>query len=307
MGSAIKNQNYSSKNGLNDKAKNIGIRFINKYEAFLSKLQGPYFELLKSYPEIDYSKLTVVIPYRKSPNPDREQNLDITLKYLKEIGITNVIISEHSTVSNRDSLVNEYKDLFKSFKVIHTPSPEGEAFNLSKALNRGIIRADTPYVATSDLDCITKKKNVDTCLALLERGYDVVHPFNRRITDIVDKEKFKEGYDFNLVKSPEQRRRTADGGIVFWNKQSLVFIGMLNEYFLGWGGEDNEVMHRAKICGLKHYRIDDTLYHLYHHRSGKRSQTNVEQEEKTRQIKTKEECLKQVDKWPWVKDAKKKF
>lgn len=249
----------------------------------------------------------MVIPYRRTSDPEREENLEITLNYLSSIGITNLVISEYSAHSNRNFLFKEYSDMFESFQAIHTPTAQNEPFNLSRALNRGILQADTPFIATSDMDCMTRKENVDTCLALLESGYDVVHPFNRRITQIVDKEKFREDFDFSRVKTPEQRRKTADGGVVFWNKHSFVSIGMLNEYFLGWGGEDNEVMHRVRICGLKHYRIDDTLYHLYHQQPQYRSRNNVKVEAKSRQIKTKKECLEQVSKWPWVIEAKKKF
>ncbi len=105
---------------------------------------------------------------------------------------------------------------------------------MQKHVISGIIKANTPYVATSDLDCITKKKNIDIALALLERGYDVVHPFNKRVTDIIDKENFIENYDFKTIKSPEQRKPWADGGIVFWNKNSFISIGMENN--ISWDG-----------------------------------------------------------------------
>jgi predicted glycosyltransferase involved in capsule biosynthesis len=54
------------------------------------------------------------------------------------------------------------------------------------------------------------------------------------------------------------------GDSFFGNKSSFIKIGMQNEYFSGWGGEDNEIMLRADLFNLKHYRINDVLYHLYH-------------------------------------------
>lgn len=287
------------------KVKNLSMRFENKVETLWMKVLKPYHELHKHHHGIDYSQLTIVIPYSKSDDPHREENLDITVRYLSSIGVDNVIISELSDVSTKDYLMEKYGNLFKSFHVIHTDT-NGGLFNLARARNIGIIHSTTPYIAISDLDCITKKKNIDIALGLLNRGYDVIHPFNRRVTDIKDKQGFVENYDFQTVKTPEQNRTTADGGIVFWNKHSFVSIGMLNEYFVGWGGEDNEIMFRAKLCGLKHCRIDDTLYHLYHHRPQKRTWKNRELEEKARQM-SKSECLKEISKWPWVKEAKKKF
>ena len=58
-------------------------------------------------------------------------------------------------------------------------------------------------------------------LDLLERGYEVVHPFDRKVTDIIDKEKFKKSFDFKTVNSTVQDRPWGDGGIVFWNKRSF--------------------------------------------------------------------------------------
>lgn len=142
---------------------------------------------------------------------------------------------------------------------------------------------------------------------LLDKGFEIVHPFNRRVTDIVNKEKFKTGYDFNFVNSPEQNRPWADGGIVFWNKESFINIGMQNENFTGWGGEDNEILMRAGLCRLKQIRIDDTLYHLYHERPLIRSENNIKQMEKIKKMKNEEEILNEITKWPWVEKAKKKF
>jgi predicted glycosyltransferase involved in capsule biosynthesis len=79
---------------------------------------------------------------------------------------------------------------------------------------------------------------------------------------------------------------------------------MKNEYFDGWGGEDNEILIRANLCQLKQIRIDDILYHLYHDRPQKRTKNNIEQIEQTAKITTKEDLLKMIRKWPWVNAQK---
>ncbi len=165
----------------------------------------------------------------------------------------------------------------------------------------------TPYFAIFDIDCLTKKKNIDLAISLLDKGFEVVHPFNRVIKDIIDKKKFLEDYNFQKVESPPQYRDWADGGIVFWNKRSFINIGMKNEYFKGWGGEDNEIIMRANLCELKQIRIDDTLYHLYHDRPQIRTKNNIEQMEKIRQIESKENLFIEVNQWPWVEENKKRL
>jgi predicted glycosyltransferase involved in capsule biosynthesis len=249
----------------------------------------------------DYGNLTVIIPYRKTNDLQREENMAITLNYLSKLGIKNLIISEHSDYSSKADLEN-YAHLFASFKVIFNNS-NGEYFSKAIAINKGVIYSKTPYICIYDLDCISEKKNMEKSLELLDEGFEIVYPFNRRIKDIEDKTKFKEAYDFN-IDSSEQNRDWADGGIVFWNKQSFIEIGMLNEYFSGWGGEDNEIIIRANLFKLKQIRLDEILYHLYHERPLIRSENNKEQLKKMRQMNQKD-VLNEIKKWPWVIEAKK--
>ena len=251
----------------------------------------------------DFSKLTIIIPYRKVADQDRENNLDINLKYLNNIGIPNIIISEHSDSSSEAVLIDSYQNLFKNFKVIWIDA-KGELFNKSLAINKAVLLCKTPYFATFDMDCLTRKDNINMAINLLDQGFEIVHPFDRKVQDIIDKQGFIEDYDFKTIKTKVQIRLFADGGLVFWNKSSFIKIGMQNEYFSGWGGEDNEIMLRADLFNLKHYRINDVLYHLYHKRDKKRSKNNFNLEEKTRQLQNREECLKEISKWPWVVENK---
>lgn len=292
------------------KSKNIFSRTNSRIKKNLLELNLLYkkikYEFSEYNPTVNFKKLTIIIPYRKTNNIDRKVNLDITLRYLSKIGISNLIISEHADNSMKDFLTNQYSSLFKNFKVIYTNS-EGKLFNISKAINVGAVNSKTPYISFHDIDCLTKKKNIIYAVNLLRDGYEVVHPFDRRVTNIVDKNKFKKDYDFNSIDTEEQNRPWADGGIVFWNKKSFISVGMLNEYFAGWGGEDNEIMLRADLLGLKQFRIEDTLYHLYHYRPQIRTQNNVVQLERTRKFFDKKSCLEEVNKWPWVIEAKNKF
>jgi poly(ribitol-phosphate) beta-N-acetylglucosaminyltransferase len=254
----------------------------------------------------DYNKLTVIIPYRKTDDPEREVNVDITLSYLSKVGVNNLIISEHSDFSAKDVFINKYGNLFDSFRVIFNKA-DGTLFNKAHAINKGVMVSETPYFAIFDVDCLVEKKNIDMALYLLDAGFEIVHPFNRNIKDIVHKEKFRIEYDFQGVESPVQYRDWADGGIVLWNKASFISIGMGNEYFSGWGGEDNEILIRANICHLKQIRLEDVLYHLYHERPQIRTQNNIENFQKIEKIKDKEELMVEISKWPWVIEAKIEF
>ncbi|MDY9922506.1 galactosyltransferase-related protein [Methanobacterium sp.] len=280
---------------------------INNLKAENKSVKNEYLEIIASEIEIqvfkDYSDLTIIVPYRKTNDPEREENMNITLSYLSKIGINNLIISEHATKTSQKFLIDKYGNLFDLFRVIFSKSDDN-LFNKAHAINQGVIASNTPYFAIVDMDCLTEKKNIDLAIHLLEKGFEVVHPFNRVIKDIIDKESFRKNFDFQSVTSTPQYRDWADGGIVFWNKRSFIDIGMKNEYFLGWGGEDNEILIRASLCQLKQVRIDDTLYHLYHDRLQIRTKNNVEQTKKIEQIKSKEDLLNVINKWPWVIESK---
>lgn len=294
------------------KTNNLVIRIKSRLKRYkIIKIALKYFKsILKSLETyqalLNYNKMTFILPYRRTDDPDREINLDITLKYLNKVGIKNIIISEHSDESAEILLMTNYALLFKSFKVIHANS-NGSLFNKSKSINNGVIASNTEYVVILDIDCITKKKNINKSLCLLQKGYEVVHPFNRSVKDIENKEEFKKNYDFSTVKTPKQKRPWADGGIVFWNKKSFVQIGMKNEYFSGWGGEDNEIMVRADLFNLKQYRINDTLYHLYHKRPQVRTKNNAELMRKIKEIKDSSVLQDEISNWHWVIKAKNKF
>lgn len=289
-------------NNLKDEKKNLR-QLITNLKVENKSIKEIYLEkdIQKT---IDYSKLTIIIPYRKTNDPEREVNVEITLNYLRKIRINNLIISEHANESSLNFLTDKYGNFFDSFKIIFNRA-DGNLFNKAHAINKGVMASETPYFAIVDIDCLTEKKNIHQAIYLLDKGFEVVHPFNRIIKDIVDKEKFREELDFKKVTSPPQYRDWADGGIVFWNKDSFIDIGMKNEYFSGWGGEDNEILIRANLCQLKQIRIDDTLYHLYHERPQMRTMTNVEETRRIEQIKTKKGLLEEINKWPWVIDAKK--
>ncbi|AIS31506.1 glycosyl transferase GT2 family [Methanobacterium formicicum] len=285
--------------------KSLYIKLKNFFVNTKDRIFKLYIQLQGFNPSIRYDDLTLILPYRKTNDPDREENLDITLNFFSKIGINNMIISEHSDKSSKDYLIKKYAHLFNSFRVC-TVFANGQLFNKSRAINKGVLESLTQYVAIVDVDCITKKENVNRAIKLLKKGYKVVHPFDRKVTDIIDKKTFQKKFDFHTIKTTVQNRPWADGGIVFWDKNSFINIGMENENFSGWGGEDNEIMIRADLFNLKQYRIDDTLYHLYHHRPQKRTQNNVEQLQKTRQM-TKELCLDEINRWPWVIEAKKRL
>ncbi len=278
-------------------------QLIDNFKAESRSIKQIYLKKNVSFSP-DYGKLTVIIPYRRTDDLQREENLDINLNYLSKLGIKNLIISQHSDKSAKPLLIEKYGNLFDYFRVYFSYA-DGKLFNKSLAINQGVIKSKTPYIAIFDVDALTRKENIDQAIYLLDKGFELVHPFDRLVKDIVDKKSFIADWDFEKVKSPTQQRDWADGGIVFWNKRSFIDIGMKNEHITGWGSEDNEIIFRANIFQLKQIRIDDILYHLFHDRLKVKTRDNFENMKKMMYIKSKKELLKEINQWTWLEEAKK--
>ncbi len=131
---------------------------INNLKVENKSFKQVYVERNSSFSS-DYSKLTIIIPYRKTDYPEREENIDITLNYLSKIGIPNLIISEHSNISSKTFLINKYGNLFDSFEVIFNYTNEN-LFNKARAINKGVIESKTPYFAIIDIDALIQKKKI---------------------------------------------------------------------------------------------------------------------------------------------------
>ena len=61
----------------------------------------------------------------------------------------------------------------------------------------------------------------------------------------------------------------ANGSIVLFRRSEYIRVGGYNARLEGWGGEDNELLHRAGRLGLRWHSIHVPLFHL-HHDSGSR-------------------------------------
>ena len=156
---AEKNNLENVVNNLKNEKQNLK-NLINNLKAENKSVRNAYFEIIDSEIEVqslkDYNDLTIIIPYRKTNDPEREENLDITLSYLSKIGIKNLIISEHAAKTSKKLLMDKY-GIFTSFQVIFSCSDDN-LFNKAHAINQGVIVSKTPYFAIVDMDCLTEEK-----------------------------------------------------------------------------------------------------------------------------------------------------
>ena len=244
---------------------------------------------------INCKDLTVVIPVKIDSN-DRLDNLKVVLKYLNTNIRTNIIVGEHS---EKPTL----KNLRYKYDYVHFDNPNG-TFHKTKTLNSLYELSETPYIAAWDSDVLVHPENVlDAVSNLRSNKMDFIYPFDNRIYDVPRRfisKLLKSGNIKDIVNKDciDRKIDLITGCLFMFNKQKLSELGMENEKFIGWGGEDDERYERIlKLGGNISYLIDrGPVYHIRHFRGvdsrpieGKEySQDNREELVKTREMSQKE-------------------
>ena len=241
-----------------DTYQNIAIQSLLKENAILQNIGGE----LNNFSCIPFDDLTIVIPYKESQD-SRKINLRIVLDYLVHIKMKNVIISEeYDYEPSTDWVLDEYDDKFSFIKVISIKT-EG-LFSRSNLINNGVEESTTPFICIQDGDVVLPKDMYEYSLSLLDSGFDLVYPFNRKVNQILDKQSFINDFDFENTPIKSEFRPNSDGGMQFINKESFLKIGGYNTDFKGWGSEDNEFILRVISADLRYIRLNNSLYHLKH-------------------------------------------
>ncbi len=104
----LKNKNLQLQKSINNHR-----LLINTLKAETNSLKQ--FYLIDTSLAENYDNLTIIMPYRKTDDHEREENLDITLRYLNRIGIKNLIISEYSKISSENLLMQKYGQSIQFF------------------------------------------------------------------------------------------------------------------------------------------------------------------------------------------------
>lgn len=205
-------------------------------------------------------KITYVIGYRHSP--DRIMNLRRVLDWLKSFNNIDVIIIEQDKYSKISHLNLNAKIIF-----VKSDKP----YNRSWAFNIAIKRTTNPIIVFGDCDLIMDSSQfVDSINQL--NTFDVVSPYSS-VLDLTPEES---NMSINMMTSINRPGRGENdnqkinlcGGIVAFRMDSILKIGGWAEnYFMGWGGEDDFQTHKVKQMGLTYREMPYKCFHLWHDRS----------------------------------------
>lgn len=202
-------------------------------------------------------RLTYVIGYRH--RMDRLNNLRKVLEWVSSFSNMDIILVEQDSVPRIDHITIPGRHVFARNE---GPYNRSWAFNIGMRYNRN------PIIAFGDSDIIMEPSQFAESVNQLN-DHDVVSPYS----SVLDLTQEENGYSFqNLLAISRPGRGEDDhqkinlcGGLVLFRSESVSRVGGWAEnYFVGWGGEDDFQTFKVKKLGLKTKEMPYKAYHFWH-------------------------------------------
>jgi len=207
-------------------------------------------------------QLTIIIPKKNTKAYHRDTSrLEDVLESLKRQTDQRfeVIVSD---VDSDPYYRRKHKMICEKYKARHIYTKTGGCWNINRARNIGIRKARTPYVMTTDVDCVFAPDFVKTVLEIASpekilhcRVSDLPKSYRGRIDD------FAEMKHVSTLRPPY-----CYGGCQVVAKTWAVKVHGFDEEYILWGADDEDFYERAIQDGLKNVWIEDktSFYHQWH-------------------------------------------
>ena len=221
--------------------------------------------------------LTCIIPL-KIDSEDRLFNIKTIIKFLNSYSHKPkiLIIEQNNSLPKIDG---EYEHISINTDI--------DYFHKSKLINCAIRHIDTDYFAIYDSDVlVTEEQFYSSFTCLEEKKYYYSKPFNFELLNIpksnhdsipefreklLENNKINIDYLKNNIKLLEKELMVSPnppGGILMANKQHMLNnVGLMSEYFKGYGPEDAEIIFRIRSNLFEIYEETGVIFHLDHSRT----------------------------------------
>ena len=202
-------------------------------------------------------RITYVIGYRHSM--DRIMNLKKTLEWVSAFSNIDVVLVEQDDQPKIDHLNLPGRYIFAKN---NGPYNRAWAFNIALKYN------NNPIIAFGDSDLIMRPEDFVDAVNQL-KDYDVVSPYSS-VLDLTPEENNYSFSDLIRIKRPgrgetDNQKINLCGGLVIFRTESILKIGGWAEnYFVGWGGEDDFQTFKVKKIGLKAKEMPYKCFHFNH-------------------------------------------
>ncbi|MGM5483024.1 MAG: galactosyltransferase-related protein [Nanobdellota archaeon] len=252
----------------------VGKRGGVKNTLFSAPLRRIWLARKISMDTIDDS-LTVVIGIRNRAGMMLYHSLDSIKRQRYERGQISCNVVDYG--SNYEN-AREIKHITKNFGYNYIRC-EAEEWSRSKALNIGIRNSNSRYILTSDADIIFSKSYISGAVEVLKRKpFGVVYSYcldlPEHLNDELEK-KFKNNESIIVEsfahKGSKRSFKHASFGINLTYREFYNRINGYDEYYVGWGGEDDDLYRRFLLLGLDPIVLCDKekyYLHIWHPKYG---------------------------------------
>lgn len=166
-----------------------------------------------------------------------------------------------------------YAEVSSRFNVDYIHVDNKAIWNRAEALNIGIKNVKTKFVLTSDIDIIFQRNYIRTGVCELSQNFfqiilaNVLDTKEGDITDVINIDaRFCEIKKVAVCRASQDSKELwgtgINMGITFFYQQ----IGGYDQRYLLWGGEDDDLMKRFNMLGLKLTNISNksSFLHQWH-------------------------------------------
>lgn len=235
-------------------------------------------------PKISLRKLELVISFRRK-NEERETNLYTVLRHLnqtyEDYKVWVIEADDSPKFEWTRAPGTAHQHVF-----IHDvrPFPKSFLYNMGALLVRG------PVICFHDADVISNPRylrfavdemldaSVSDFINPYQNVYDVSGDAKQEFVDSPDYSKKFDGLDVaNLPPGVSLLYENSAGGIMVCRKSTYIKVGGYNPNLLGFGGEDDEMIVRARKLGHTWNSLRAPLFHLTHDSTDRTQQQATEE------------------------------
>jgi glycosyltransferase involved in cell wall biosynthesis len=228
----------------------------------------------KPLPQYENDDVTVVTAIRNIPDHRIRNALDSIRSQDYPKDLINIILVDYSSMQE---FVPHYESLCENYDAEYIRLENKPIWNKSHALNIAIKKATSKYLLSTDADIIFEINYIKAAIQILQKN-----PYHYILARCLDAPKgaMNETDYFKLKASSTYRSDTVNRGINMALTHYYHTIHGYDERYIGWGAEDDDLIKRFRLLGLKKKDISHISSYIHQWHPQRWGSANGEQREK---------------------------